>query len=114
MSMTEEERKLEISRFFKKREGKISINHQVTELNVPWYKRPLDKSEFSYKLAKNGRYYARHNEWGKRIWIGPYKDVSDMTAIIDSYITESLKGSLDRKYDESIHSVVIDNPEEFF
>jgi hypothetical protein len=112
--MTDEEKKLEISRFFKKREKKISVNHQVSELSVPWYKRPLDKGEFSYKLAKNGRYYARHNEWSGRIWIGPYKKVDDVNAIIDSYITESLKSPLNRKYDESIHSVVIDNPEEFF
>jgi hypothetical protein len=112
--MTDEEKKLEISRFFKKREKKISVNHQVSELSVPWYKRPLDKGEFSYKLAKNGRYYARHNEWSSRVWIGPYKDADAVNEAINSYVIESLKGSLDAKCYGNIHSVVIDNSDEFF
>lgn len=114
MTMTSEDRKLEMSKFFRKRENKISVKHPVSETKVPWYRRPLDKSEFTYKFAKNGRYYARHNEWSKRVWIGPYKDISDVNSIIDSYVTESLKGSLNRGYNEEIHSVIIEDPEEFF
>jgi hypothetical protein len=35
-------------------------------------------------------------------------------SIIDSYVVESLKNDLSKKYDKNIHSVIIDNPEEFF
>jgi hypothetical protein len=114
--MSEIDDKIEISNFISKRRARITKPEikPLTDKPTPWYKRPLDKSEFSHKLAKNGRYYVRHKEWGERVWIGPYRNINDVNAIIDSYVVESLKGSLDRKYDESIHSLIIDNPEEFF
>jgi hypothetical protein len=118
MAMSEIDDKIEISNFINKRRKKLSVTNPsiepITDKPTPWYKRPLDKSEFRHKLAKNGRYYIRHKEWGERTWIGPYKSIEDVKAIVDSYVVESLKGSLDRKYDESIHSVIIDNPEAFF
>ena len=105
-----------ISDFLTKRKARHSV--KVTEVPTPsiepWYKRPLDKSEFSYKLAKNGRYYVRHKDWSNRTWIGPYKEVKDVDSIIESYVVESLKGPLDKKYSSDIHSVIIDNPADFF
>lgn len=114
--MSEIEDKIEISNFINKRRAKIKRPEieQVTDKPTPWFKRPLEKSEFKHKLAKNGRYYVRHKEWGERTWIGPYRTIDDVNSIINCYVVESLKGPLDRKYDDSIHSVIIDNPEEFF
>ena len=114
--MSDIENKQELSAFIKKRRKKAEINPvAVTKVNfVPWYKRPLDKSEFSYKLAKNERYYVRHKEWGRTIWIGPYKTLESVNDVIDSYVIESLKTALDKKVNSSVHSVIIDNPEEFF
>ena len=105
-----------ISDFLNKRRERQSVKPTGVPLPsiAPWYKRPLDKNEFSYKLAKNGRYYVRHKEWSARTWIGPYKEVKDANSIIESYVVESLKGPLDKKYSSDIHSVIIDNPAEFF
>jgi hypothetical protein len=117
--MSEIEGKDEIYAFIQRRKAKI--NHigikpvETAEVkHLPWYRRPLDKSEFRYKLAKNGRYYVRHKEWGNTVWIGPYTTVDAVEKIIESYVVESLKDNLDKKTDSSIHSVIIDNPEEFF
>jgi len=116
--MKEVDANLEISRFIKKRRAKSVTTckkEEVTDKPVPWYKRPLTSDEFSIKLAKNKRYYARHNEWKYNIWVGPYNNVDDVNTIVKSYVTESLKGSLSKKlYNEGIHSVIIDNPDEFF
>ena len=109
--------KLEISKFIKKRKAKsadIPKKEDTADKPTPWYRRPLKADEFISKLAKNGRYYVRHNEWGKTIWIGPYKDIKDVNNIIKSYVIESLKGPLNRKYNEEIHSVIIEDPDAFF
>ena len=118
--MNEFEAKNELSKFINKRrkaDSRLVIKNSQDSAslhNIPWYKRPLDKNEFKHKLAKNGRYYVRHQEWSDRVWIGPYRDISDVNAIIESYVVESLKNTLDKKYNESIHSVIVDNPAEFF
>ena len=117
--MSEIEDRNEMSNFIKKRRAKNSFVKPVSVEPVsakpaPWYKRPLSKEEFSHKLAKNGRYYVRHNEWSSHVWIGPYRNIEDVKTIINSYVVESLKNDLSKKYDENIHSVIIDNPEEFF
>lgn len=117
--MSEIDDRREISNFIKKRrvkasEVKTDSVEPVTTKPLPWYRRPLDKSEFSHKLAKNGRYYVRHKEWSESVWIGPYRNIEDVKAVVDSYMVESLKNNLEKKCDSSIHSVIIDNPEEFF
>lgn len=119
IAMSEIDDRNEISTFIKKRRAKNSFVkpasvEPVSAKPIPWYKRPLAKEEFSHKLAKNGRFYVRHHEWLTNVWIGPYRNMEDVKAIIDSYVVESLKSSLYKKYDENIHSVIIDNPEEFF
>ena len=117
--MSEIEDRVEISKFINKRRVHAKHSTQeivtpITDKPTPWYKRPLTETEFRHKLAKDGRYYIRHKEWGERTWIGPYRNMTDVDAVIKSYVTESLKGPLDRRYDNSIHSIVVDNPEEFF
>ena len=119
IAMSEIDDRNEISTFIKKRRAKNSFVkpasvEPVSAKPIPWYKRPLAKEEFSHKLAKNGGFYVRHHEWLTNVWIGPYRNMEDVKAIIDSYVVESLKSSLYKKYDENIHSVIIDNPEEFF
>ena len=117
--MSEIEDRNEMSNFIQRRRAKNSFVKPVSVEPVsakpaPWYKRPLGKEEFIHKLAKNGRYYVRHNEWSGHVWIGPYRNMEDVKAIIDSYVVESLKNTLCAKHNENIHSVIIDNPEEFF
>ena len=86
----------------------------IQEVKVPWYKRPLNKSEFTTRQAKNGKFYVRHDEWGKKTWIGPYNNTSETNWIIDSYVLESLKEPLDKKTNNNIHSVVIEDENIFF
>lgn len=117
--MNDIERKTEFSRLMGKRREKETAVHTKdigVTLPTPWYKRPLEKGEFTHRLAKNGRYYVRHKEWSERVWIGPYKNLDDVEAIVDSYIVQSLSSSLDKVGSNSstVHSVVIDNPEDFF
>ena len=117
--MSEIEDKQEISAFIQRRKAKIAKVQvkpleEITPKPTPWYKRPLERSEFRIKLAKDGNYYVRHKEWGRTTWIGPYDGLSAVHAVIESYVVESLKDSLDKKVDSSVHSVIIDNPETFF
>ena len=82
---------------------------------LPWWKRPLEADEFTSKLAKNGRWYVRHKEWSKNTWIGPYKEHSSCQGIINSYVLRSLECNLIGKtLPNGIHSVIIDNPKDFF
>ena len=115
--MSEIEDKLPLTQFIRKRRKPTSLELPKvgeTPARIPWYRRPLLWDEFEVKRAKNERYYVRHHEWGKHIWIGPYKLQADAEDVIDSYVEESRKGNLDRKADNNIHSVIIDNEEEFF
>jgi hypothetical protein len=117
--MSEIEDRQEISAFLKRRKAKIAKVQatplqEITPKPTPWYRRPLQSSEFRYKLAKDGNYYVRHKEWGRTTWIGPYEDMTAAETVIQSYVVESLKDSLDKKVDSSVHSIIIDNPEEFF
>lgn len=109
--------------FINKKREKIetkSIGTAVPSLRsdnkpIPWWKRPLEAEEFISKLAKNGRWYVRHKEWSKNTWIGPYKEQSSCQDIINSYVLKSLECNLlGRTLPSGIHSVIIENPQEFF
>ena len=117
--MSEIDDRKELSDFINKRRKRVTIKEpevlvELSPEKMPWYKRPLQKNEFRYKLAKNGRWYVRHKEWSPTIWVGPYADMWIAERIIESYVTESLKSTLDKKINSDIHSVIIDNPSEFF
>ena len=86
----------------------------IKEVKIPWYLRPIKREAFTVRVGKDKKFYAQHNEWSKRIWIGPYSSQKAVDNIIESYVTESLKGSLERKQSDSIHSIVIENEKEFF
>ena len=117
--MNEIENKSELSQFIKKRRKPTSLEitkpvTHVTQEKLPWYKRPLERTEFIFRLARNGKYYIKHREWGKGIWIGPYTCTVDVERVIASYLVESLKQPLDRKVNSNVHSLTIENEAEFF
>ena len=100
---------------FVRRKRKVQTQTvEIKEVKTPWYKRPIEREAFSIKKGKNGKFYAQHNEWSKRVWIGPYHSEDEASKIIDSYIEESLKGSLHKKPMDSIHSVIVDDEKTFF
>ena len=91
----------------------ISIEEKVNKL--PWYKRPIERSAFTSKKAKDGKYYVRHIEWAERIWIGPYDTLKDANKIIDSYVEKSSIEPLNRIItDNGVHSVYIEDVKSFF
>lgn len=100
---------------FVRRKRKVQTQTvEIKEVKIPWYRRPIEREAFSIKEDKNGKFYAQHNEWSKRVWIGPYHSQDEVNKIIDSYVEESLKGSLDKKPIDSIHSVIIDDEKSYF
>lgn len=100
---------------FVRRKRKVQTQTvEIKEVKTPWYRRPIEREAFSIKKGKNGKFYAQHNEWSKRVWIGPYNSEDAVNKVIDSYVEESLKGSLDKKLSNSIHSVIVDDEETFF
>lgn len=83
------------------------------QVGLPWYKKPIVREDFCTKKGMDGLYYAQHYAWSKRTWIGPYASTAEANKVIDSYVVESHKGSLEHKSMDSVHSVVIEN-EHFF
>ena len=100
-----------IAAFVRKKRKPSAVVKQVEvkEVELPWYKKPILKEDFHTRQGMDGLYYAQHNAWSKRTWIGPYSSRAEADKIIDSYVIESLKGSLEHKSMDSIHSVVIEN-----
>lgn len=90
------------------------VVNEVKKPLVPWYKRPIEREEFSYRKAKNGKLYVQHHEWSRHTWIGPYDDLNGVNDIIDAYVKESLIAPLDRKANKNIHTIVVDDESEFF
>jgi hypothetical protein len=100
---------------FVRRKRRVELKEvEIKEVKVPWYKRPIERTAFTIKKAKDGKFYAQHNEWSKRVWIGPYLSEEAVDNIIDSYVMESLKGDLDKKLPNSIHSLTVDDEKTFF
>ena len=92
-----------------------TIKVEVKEVKIPWYKRPLDASEFLTRKGKDKKYYVHHKEWSKRVWIGPYDTTKDSDAIIDAYVVESLRTTaLDKKQNTVIHSLIVEDEQLFF
>lgn len=77
------------------------------EKPLKWFEKPMSADMFTIKKHMD-RYYARHNEWGERVWIGPYEKRSDVTAIIKEYVNNSVLKPLERKEISNLHSVLID------
>ena len=91
----------------------VSIEEKVS--NLPWYQRPIERSAFTSRKAKNGKHYVRHKEWAEKIWIGPYNTLKDVDEIIDSYVKMSAVAPLNRiTSNREIHSVYIEDINKFF
>jgi hypothetical protein len=100
---------------FVKRKRKVNVQKtEIKEVKTPWYRRPIEREAFSIKEDKDGKFYAQHNEWSKRVWIGPYASMDKVNKIIDVYVDESLKGTLAKKTMDSIHSVIIEDGQSYF
>jgi hypothetical protein len=100
---------------FVKRKRKVNVQKtEIKEVKTPWYRRPIEREAFSIKEGKDGKFYAQHNEWSKRVWIGPYASMDKVNKIIDAYVDESLKGTLAKKTMDSIHSVIIEDGQSHF
>lgn len=106
---------IDLETFVAKKRKKHSEEHKPIEGKpLPWYRRPIEKSDFITKTSNDGKFYIHHREWSEHTWIGPYKDDEEANEIIESYVTESLKDFLDKKPNERIHSVIIDSAIDFF
>lgn len=101
--------------FIKNRRKEVKVETIADKVRkLPWYRRQLERKEFTYQKGNDGHFYVRHQDWSKTIWIGPYKTEGEAEAIISSYLTESQKTYLDKKLDNRVHSVQIENYESFF
>jgi len=100
----------------KRRKMRVGVSQVETSSPKPvlWYKRPLDHSEFLTSKGKDGKLYVRHKEWFRKVWIGPYTSTEETQEIIDSYVNTSLKLGIQSKIDSRVHSIIIENPDEFF
>jgi hypothetical protein len=98
----------------KKRVIKGNQGVEIKEKKIPWYLKPILKESFSVKEGKDGMLYVHHEEWSPRVWIGGYKTKKDVEKIINSYVTESLKGTLQNKTVDSIHSLIVEDEKSFF
>lgn len=102
-----------IAAFVRKKRKVQTQTVEIKEVKTPWYKRPIERTAFVIRESIDGKFYAQHNEWSKRVWIGPYKSEEETIKVIDSYVNESLKGTLDKKPINSIHSVIIEDGQIF-
>jgi hypothetical protein len=86
----------------------------IKPVKLAWYQRPINREEFITKKGRDNKLYVRHNEWAKSVYIGPYNDTHEVNEIIKSYEEISSKMTLDKKLDNRVHSIYIENPKEFF
>lgn len=98
----------------KKRTIKDTKSVEIKEVKTPWYRRPILREAFIIKIGIDKKFYLQHEEWSSRVWVGPYDTEKKANEIIDSYVTESLKGSLERKPMDSVHSIIVENGKDFF
>ena len=89
-----------------------TIEEKVNKL--PWYKKPIEKEDFTIKKAKDKKLYIRHKEWAETIWIGGYDTRKEAKDVVNSYIEVSKSTSLDKKMSDNIHSVYIEDRKAFF
>lgn len=92
----------------------ISILKKKEE-KLPWYKRPIERTAFISRKAKDGKHYVRHKEWADNIWIGPYSSIEEVDDVINSYVEKSLEAPLNKIYSgREIHSVYVNDVRTFF
>ena len=94
----------------KRKEAQTQKEHHPKQREVkkePYTKwSNLKKNDFIKKEFK-GLFYGQHKEWKKRIWIGPYKTEDELDKVINSYVKETKKDTLNRNI-KNIHSILLD------
>lgn len=87
---------------------KIEVIEEVVEekKEYKWFEIPIKKSDFIIK-EHDSKFYARHKEWKKNIWIGAYESEKEVEDVIKSYVKETKKSSIDRKL-INVHSILIE------
>ena len=93
----------------RKKNKKEQSVEQLTPTELPWYKRPLDASEFTIRKGSDKAFYARHNEWPPRVNIGPYKTEKEASSVVSLYVEASIIKDKESLLGGKIHSVVIDD-----
>jgi len=83
--------------------------------SLPWFKRPIVRRAFKGRKGKDGKLYIHHEEWSKRIWIGPYDTMAAANIIVNKYVIASMGGALRAAKDsDEIHSLIVEDEEAFF
>jgi hypothetical protein len=105
----------DIASFVAKKRKQVKVETVEDKIKkLPWYRRPIERTAFVSRKAKDGNLYVHHCEWTKEVWIGPYKNDKEVLDIINAYVEESLKSPLDRAPRNSIHSVWVEDYNKFF
>lgn len=87
---------------------KFEVVEEVVEekKEYKWFEIPIKKSDFVIK-EHDSKFYARHKEWKKNIWIGAYESEKEVEDVIKSYVKETKKPPIERKF-INIHSILIE------
>lgn len=87
---------------------KIEVIEEVVEekKEYKWFEIPIKKSDFLIK-EHDSKFYAKHKEWKKNIWIGAYESEKEVDDVIKSYVKETKKPPIDRKL-INVHSILIE------
>ena len=77
-------------------------------VELKWFQKQITEDCFEIKQDKKGKFYAHHNEWKERIWIGPYGLKEDIDKVIASYVSVTKKPFGSRKELKNVHSILIE------
>ena len=76
-------------------------------VELEWYQKQIESTDFVLKKDKNGKSYAHHIAWKSHIWIGPYDTEEELSKVISSYVSITKKPFGKRKEIKNIHSVIM-------
>ena len=77
-------------------------------VELKWFQKPIEPTDFSIKKDKGGKLYAHHVAWKEHIWIGPYDTEEEIDKIIAQYVANSKRDPMKRKEFKNVHSILID------
>ena len=77
-------------------------------VELKWFQKKITEDSFTIKQDKKGKFYAHHNEWKDRVWIGPYDSKEEIDKVIDSYVSVTKKPFGSRKELKNVHSILIE------
>ena len=105
----------DIASFVAKKHRQVKVETMEDKIKkLPWFRRPIEKTAFSSREGRDGKLYVHHCEWSDHVWIGPYETKKDVDGIIQAYVDASLKSPLDKAPFSPIHSVWVEDRDNFF